>query len=155
ASGDSNPFDDAAAAFTMNRDFKVGLVLFDEVLLFHSQQSARRLADPQLAGRAPNGVDLLPTEGAVSNALYLNPKLRLRVETPAGQLRLVLGALFARAPQPVVDPYQSLLASAPRNVFGAAAGRSYGTEVDAAVSLRLPAKKVAADLGLQAGVLFP
>src|SRR5260221_5042403 len=53
ASGDANPFDDQANGFQMNRDFKVGLVLFDEVLMFQTQNAARRLSDPQLTGSPP------------------------------------------------------------------------------------------------------
>ncbi|HWE24743.1 MAG TPA: hypothetical protein VG496_12475, partial [Myxococcales bacterium] len=73
ASGDSNPFDDANTQFQFNRDYKVGLVLFDEVLQFQTQNSARRLALPNTFARPFAGVDLLPSEGAVTNAIYLKP----------------------------------------------------------------------------------
>jgi len=156
ASGDSNPFDDATTEFQFSRDFKVGLVLFDEVLLFQTQNAARRLADPNLSARPPPGIDLLPTEGAVTNALYLKPTLRWRPSLFAGRLRLVGSVLFARAPQPYVDPYSSLIASAPLNPFGAAAGTNYGTEIDGAVSWRARLRGSAGyELGVQAGRLFP
>ena len=157
ASGDSNPFDDASSGFSFNRDFKVGLVLWDEVMLFQSQNGAARLADPHLVGRPPNGIDLLPTQGAVTNALYLKPTLRWRPALLGGRVRLVGSILWARAPEPVVDPYQALLVSAPRNAYGAAAGQDYGFELDAAVSYRekLFNNKLGVELGAQYGVLFP
>ncbi|TMB07949.1 MAG: hypothetical protein E6J64_03395 [Deltaproteobacteria bacterium] len=156
ASGDSNPFDDAATQFQFSRDFKVGLVLFDEVLLFQTQNAARRLADPSLGARPAPGVDLLPTEGAVANALYLKPTLRWRPSLFGGRLRLVGSALFARAAQPYVDPYNTLVGGGPLNPFGAAPGKNYGTEIDGAISWRSRLRgDVGYELGAQAGRLFP
>jgi len=156
ASGDSNPFDDAYTQFQFNRDFKVGLVLFDEVLLFQTQNAARRLADPNLSARPPPGIDLLPTEGAVANALYLKPTLRWRPSLFGGRLRLVGSVLFARAAEPYVDPYSTFVASAPLNPFGAEPGRNYGTEIDGAISWRARLRgNFGYELGAQAGRLFP
>ena len=157
ASGRANPFDDQASAFQMNRDFKVGLVLFDEVLLFQTQNAARRLSDPALAGRPPPGLDLVPTEGAVTNALYLKPTLRYRPALLDGKLRAVASVLFARAPEKVIDLYQAFVSSAARNSFGAAAKRDYGTEVDFALGYRtrIAGDQLGAELGVQGGYLFP
>lgn len=156
ASGDANPFDDQSNNFTMNRDFKVGLVLFDQVMMFQSQNTARRLSNPQLVGTPPPGIDLLPTEGAVTDAMYLKPTVRYKPPLWNGSLRLVASALFARAPQPVLDAYQTLFASAPVNTFGHGAGQNYGTELDAAVGYH---GRISGPLGFEAGVqygyLFP
>ena len=157
ASGDANPFDDQSSGFQMNRDFKVGLVLFDEVLLFQTQNAARRLSDPKLVGRPPPGLDLLPTEGAVSNALYLKPTIRYRPAFLGGKIRAVASVLFARAPEPVIDAYNSLNSSGPRNAFGAPAGRSYGTELDGALGYRsrIAGDQLGIELGVQGGYLIP
>ncbi|HTO95400.1 MAG TPA: hypothetical protein VMK66_00035 [Myxococcales bacterium] len=156
ASGDGNPFDDQQNTFTMNRDYKVGLVLFDQLRMFQSQNTARRLSDPSLAGRPPAGLDLLPTEGAVSNALYFKPTFRIRPRLFGGTLRLVGSMLWARAPQPVVDSYQALRSSAALNAFGYPAGQDYGIEVDAALSFqRKLVDSLGLDLGVQGGYLFP
>ena len=149
ASGDANPFDDQANAFAMNRDYKVGLVLFDQVLMFQTQNAARRLSNPQLVGTPPPGLDLLPTEGAVTNALYVKPTIRWKPSIWNGSLRVVGSVLFAHAPQPVLDPYWTLLSSAPTNTFGHGAGQNYGTEFDAAVGYRA---RVSGSLGFEAGV---
>ena len=156
ASGDANPFDDQATSFQMNRDFKVGLVLFDEVLMFQSQNAARRLSDPKLLGAPPQGLDLLPTEGAVSNALYLKPTLRYKPRLLGGGLRLIGSVLFARAPQPVLDAYQALVSSAAKNAFGHDAGRNYGVELDGAVGYQAKLSgALGFETGVQAGYLFP
>ena len=156
ASGDKNPFDDAATEFQFNRDFKAGMVLFDEVLLFQSQNAARRLADPNLRARPPPGIDLFPTEGAVTNALYVKPTLRFRPSLFGGRLRLVASALFAWAAQPYLDPYSTFVGSTALNPFGATPGRNYGTEIDGAISWRARlGGKVGYELGAQAGRLFP
>jgi hypothetical protein len=156
ASGDATPFGAESNAFSMSRDYKVSLVLFDEVLLFQSQNAARRLADPRLSARPQSGVDLLPTEGAVTDALYLKPTLRYRPAFLGGKFRFVGSLLWARAPQPYVDPYNSFLASRPLNTFNAPAGQNYGVELDSAVSYRERlGTQVGVELGLQGGVLFP
>jgi hypothetical protein len=151
ASGDANPFDDQATNFQMNRDFKVGLVLFDQVLMFQSQNAARRLSDPKLLGAPPQGLDLLPTEGAVTDAMYLKPTVRYRPPILGGALRLVGSALFARAPEAVLDPYQALVSSSAKNAFGHTAGRNYGVELDAAIGYQA---RISGPLGFESGVQF-
>jgi hypothetical protein len=66
-------------------------------------------------------------------------------------LRLVGSALFARAPQPVIDAYQTFIASAPVNAFGHSAGRNYGVELDGALGYR---GRLQGTLGFEAGVQF-
>jgi hypothetical protein len=155
ASGDANPFDDQANNFQMNRDFKVGLVLFDEVLMFQTQNAARRLSDPSLTGSPPPGLDLLPSEGSVTNALYLKPTLRYKPSFQRG-LKFVGSVLFAGAPQPVLDPYQALVSSAAKNVFGYDAGRNYGVELDGAIGYQARISgPLGFETGLQFGYLFP
>jgi hypothetical protein len=156
ASGRENPFDDSAKAFTFNRDYKVGLVLWDEVMLFQTQNAAARLASPSFLGRPVNGVDLIPTEGAVTDALYLKPTVRFRPGLFRGKVRLVGSLLWARAPEPVVDAWQALTSSAPRNAFGAPAGQQYGVELDGAVTWRERLyEQLGLELGAQYGILFP
>jgi hypothetical protein len=119
--------------------------------MFQSQNAARRLSDPNLSGRPLPGLDLLPTEGAVSNALYLKPTLRFKPELFGGTLRLVGSALFARAAQPLVDPFQALISSSPLNSFGHTAGQSYGVELDGAVGFQ---RRISGTLGFEGGVQF-
>ena len=156
ASGDANPFDDQSNGFQMSRDYKVGLVLFDQVMLFQSQNAARRLSDPKLFGKPPQGLDLLPTEGAVTNALYLKPTVRWKPRLGNGSFKIVASALFARAPQPYVDPYQTFVTSQALNSYGHGAGQNYGVELDGAVgyTARL-AELMGFEASIQGGYLLP
>jgi hypothetical protein len=131
-------------------------VLFDEVLAFQTQNTARRLSDPNLVGTPPPGLDMLPTEGAVTNALYLKPTLRWKPPWLGGRVRAVGSLLFARAPQPVIDPYQALISSTGKNSFGHAAGRNYGVEIDLGLGYRARlAGPLGWETGVQFGYLFP
>ena len=156
ASGDGNPFDDQANAFQMSRDYKVGLVLFDQVLLFQSQNAARRLANPALFGKPPQGLDLLATEGAVTNALYLKPTLRWKPAFGRGSFKIVASALFAHAPQPYIDTFQAFATSSALNSYGHLAGQNYGVELDGAAgyTARL-GDTLGFETGIQAGYLLP
>jgi hypothetical protein len=132
------------------------MVLFDEVLLFQSQNAAQRLADPRLAGRPPVGVDLLPTEGAVTNAIYVKPTVRYNPPIFGSRLRLVGSVLWAWAAELPTDPFQSMVSSSQLNVFGATPGKDYGLEADAAISYRLRFEEpFGLEVGIQGGHLFP
>jgi hypothetical protein len=157
ASGDANPFDSSSNGFDYNRDYKVSLVLWDEAVLFQTQNAAARLASSASGAHPPNGVDSLPTEGAVTNAVYLKPTLRYRPAALLGKVRFTAALLWARAPEPVIDAYESYLRSAPANSFGAAAGKNYGVELDGAITWRdrYFQSRLGLELGVQYGVLFP
>ncbi len=157
ASGDANPFDASENGFSFNRDYKLSLVLWDEVMLFQTQNGAARLASASNGAHPVNGVDLIPTEGAVTDALYLKPTVRWSPGFFLGKVRFTGALLWAVAPAPVVDVYSSLLRSTPLNAFGAAAGRDYGLELDGAVTFRdrFFNNRLALELGAQYGILFP
>ena len=156
ASGDTSPFDGEVTNFSFNRDYKVSLLLFDEVLAWQTARAAVRLADPNLVGQPPSGVGLLPTSGAVSNALYVKPTVRWR---PARVERLLLLAsvLYARAAAAPLDPYASFACGGcANNAFGGKAGLSYGWELDLGGSYHIPlSPKVDLELGAQGGLLLP
>ena len=153
ASGDADPFDDQATGFQLNRDLQVGMILFDQVLAWQSAAMVRRATDPLLSNAAQPGVELLSTNGAVTNAIFVQPTLR---GSPLPGLQLWGSVLWAIAPQPVADVYWTLKSSAPANAFGLPAGKSYGLELDVganwAQELR-PGLRLHA--GLAAGVLLP
>jgi hypothetical protein len=101
-------------------------------------------------------VDLLPTEGAVTNALYLKPTVRYTPPVLGSRFRLVGSVLFARAAQRPTDPFQSYVSSNQLNVFGSNPGQDYGIEIDGAIGYRTRlADPFGLELGLQAGHLFP
>lgn len=102
ASGDADPYDGTYAAFTMNPDYRVGLILFHEVLKATSAVSAWNGSRTWFQGQPPRGLQALPTDGGVQNAVYANPRVALTV---IPHLELLVGLLVARADTPLVDPF--------------------------------------------------
>jgi hypothetical protein len=153
ASGDADPFDDQINNFKLSRDFPVGMILFDQVIAWQSAAAVRRATDPLLSNAPAPGIDLLSTNGAVTNALFVQPTLKVKV---AEGLQLWGSLLWAVAPQPVADPYWTLKSGAITNAFGQPAGKGYGLELDAGVNYKralTPGLNVHA--GLAGGVFLP
>ena len=156
ASGDANPNDRTERRFTFDPNHKVGLVLFDEVLRWHTARAATAARDPLLSNgaRPTPGVDLLPSNGGVFGAAYLNPTMIVR---PRPWLDVKAGALFAQTTADLVSPYTLATQGKATNYRGGApTSHDLGVELDAGVEgrHRLPSGLVA-QFGAQAGILFP
>ncbi len=152
ASGDGNPFDARVTNYRYSRDFQAGFVLFDQVLAWQSAASVRRASDPLLTNAPPAGVGLLSTNGAVTNAVFVAPSLKVQARE---DLELVLAALWARAPAAVIDPAWTTRLGRRTNAFGQPAGLGYGLELDAGANFRRRFGRVTVHAGLAAGVLLP
>lgn len=153
ASGDGNPFDANVTNFRMDRDFKVGLILFDQVLAWQSAAQVRRAADPTVTNEPSAGLELLSTAGAVSNAFFINPTLRFE---PIEGLNLMGGVVWGLAPERYTDAFWVNVTSDKTNLFGAPAGRNYGYEFDLGASYTHEiAKGIALNVGVQAGYFLP
>ncbi|MEW5742149.1 MAG: hypothetical protein AB1938_24755 [Myxococcota bacterium] len=135
ASGDGDPYDDQLTSFRFDRDYKVGLILFDHVLGWQSARSAARASDPTLVGYPPESVALLPTGGAVTGAWYLFPRVRVRL----GRFVDVYGGpLLAFSTAPLTDPFNTrvLAGGVPVNALNGPGGGALGTELDLGVSVK-------------------
>lgn len=154
ASGDQNPYDDQVSNFRFDRDYKVGLVLFDQVLGYQSARTGWRAADPLLAGLPPEGVDLLPTGGAITGAWYLFPRARL---TAADWLDVYGGPMFAFSSGAQVDVFNTRInGGVPLNSLGGRGGTFLGTELDLGVNVKLKlAEYFKLTATLEGGVLLP
>lgn len=104
AAGDRNSVDAKAAQFKFDPGYRVGMILFEEVLWATSALTAHRLSDPARVNAAPAGVRSLPTNGAITNAMYVAPSIGFQ---PVSSLELQLGALFAATPAGLGDQYFS------------------------------------------------
>ncbi len=107
ASGDNHTRDSTARAFKFDPGYRVGMILFEEVLHRISARTYDHATDPNLMGEPHKGVDLIPTNGSVTNAVYLYPTISYGKDSPG--LEASLGFLFAYAPADLVDAYQSAL----------------------------------------------
>jgi len=141
ASGDGDPDDGVSSDFTFDRDFDVGMVLFDELGGAIEAGTAALLNDPEHAGQPPDGVEALTTEGAFRRALYLQPALQA---APLDGLDLRLGLVLAWATAPVSQAFYSYRAGGvPTNHLDQATeGYRLGSEIDWAVGYRSPSWKL-------------
>ncbi|MBI3181225.1 MAG: hypothetical protein HYZ28_03680 [Myxococcales bacterium] len=152
ASGDQNPFDDRIEGFRFDPDYNVGLVLFEEVLGWQSARASARAADPMLVGRPPEGVDLLPTRGAVTGAWYVFPRARVAA---SDWLDLYGGPLLAYSTARLVDPFNTQLAGGEvRNSLGGPPMSFLGTELDVGAQARWKPLRELLVTGTAEGGLF-
>lgn len=155
ASGEANSQDDTLYRFRFDPNYKVGLVLFDQYLPAATRASYRRATDPTKSGQPPKGVAGLINDGAVENALYLNPQLTFG--TLDGFMTGV-GFLWARADASPADAYLTLeQGGRPTGVRGASpVSKDLGFEVDLAAQYR---RSLIAGVILEVkgefGILFP
>lgn len=153
ASGDADSLDGEQNRFVMDPDHDVGLVLFDEVLAWQTARAATLAQDPNMSGRPARGAELLPTNGGVAGATYVNPRVRFR-PVPWGDLRA--GALFAWATSDVVDPFhQKTDGTALNSQGGDPNQRDLGIELDLGFEVRWEQKWTTIHGGAQAGMLLP
>jgi hypothetical protein len=155
ASGDQNPADDRIEAFHFDRDFKVGLVLFDHVLAYQSARSAVRASDPNLTGVAPEGAELIGTGGSVTGAWYLFPRVKYGVTE---WLDLYGGPLFAFSTAKLADPFNTRIVGGgvPVNSLGGSPGSYLGTEIDLGVQAHFrPAPEMLFTVTGEGGLFLP
>ncbi len=134
ASGDQNATDGSIDNFRFDRDYKVGLVLFDHVLGYQSARASVRASDPSLTGVPPEGAELLGTAGSITGAWYLFPRVKLAF---ADWLDVYGGPLFAFSTAKLTDAFTTRLAGGtPRNSLGASPGGYLGTELDLGLQAR-------------------
>lgn len=154
ASGDQNPYDSSLNNFRFDPNYKVGLVLFDQVLGYQTARSGWRGADPQLTGVAPEGIDLLPTAGSITGAWYLFPRAKYGFTE---WLDVYGGPLFAFTSAQLTDPFNTRInGGTPVNYLGGTPGGFLGTELDLGASVRFsPAKYLNVSVTAEGGVLLP
>lgn len=140
ASGDGNPDDGGSHDFTFDRDYDVGMLLFDERQAALEAGLSSLVSDPTVAGRPPDGVETLTTEGAFRHATFVQPAV---VVAPLDVLELRAGAVFAWSTAPQSNAFYTVRAGGtpmnalnePISGYGAGGGYGLGTEIDWAVRL--------------------
>ncbi len=156
ASGDADPYDGTQRRFVFDPNHRVGLLMFDELLRFQTARSATAATDPRLASasRPAQGIDLVPSNGGVFGAQYVNPS---GIYRPRPWLDLKGGMVVAQATSDVVDVYRLATSGSYVNYQGGnARKKDLGVELDAGVEARLVMRQgLRAQVGAQGGLLFP
>ncbi len=155
ASGDNDTRDSVARTFAMHSDHNVGLILFEELLPLISARALDRAADPELVARPSPAGRYTVNQGTVSNAVYLNPVLRVQ---PVERLDVRFGYLAAWSAADFIDVFESGKGGGYNTTPGGVTGGShfYGHEVD--LSLRYTVKLpggLGLEIGGEGGVLAP
>jgi hypothetical protein len=134
ASGDGDPDDGASRDFTFDRDFDVGMVMFDEVQGSIDAATYAQLTDEAHAGSAPYGAETIVGEGAFRHAAFVQPVVAVK---PVPWLGVKAGAVIGWNTAPISQAYASYRnGGVPANFLGApTGGYALGTELDWAVTL--------------------
>lgn len=153
-SGDANPDDAEVNNFQGAPGYTAGLLLFQYYNGWQSARSELQARDPDLAGVPPNGTQYIPTEGSVTNVVFVQPKARWALWE---RFEVWGGPLVAASAVPLVDPVETQLGGgAPTNALGGLSERQYlGTELDLGLRGRYGFRNFWLQAGLQGGVLFP
>jgi hypothetical protein len=160
ASGDSNPNDGTVRDFRLDVNYNPSLVLFEELRAAESVAAAANASDPERVGYPAGAVRFLPSQGAVSNAIYIRPTLRVKPPGlfPWGDVTARVALLYAVAEEDVVDPYASSLAGgvAVNHQGGEGGERDLGFEIDVGIDIHGQIDRWVAIAGtVQYGRLFP
>lgn len=140
SSGDRDPDDEVTADLAFDRDYDVGMVLFDEWRGAIEAGTSALLTDPQYAGSPPDGIDAVTTEGAFRRASYLQPMVEVN---PTPWVTVRVGAVLAVANTLESQPFYSARAGgAPRNHLNEPIepGLALGSELDWSIRAGAPAE---------------
>jgi hypothetical protein len=154
ASGDGDPYDGTTKRFTFDENHHVGLVLFDHVMRWKTARASTIAQDPAIVARAAPGVELLPSNGGIFGAQYLNPRFVFR---PRRWVDLKGGVVIAQTTADFVDPFHAGALGSARNYDGGRPdAHDLGVEVDLGTAFRIqvdPGSTI--QVGFEGGVLFP
>jgi hypothetical protein len=158
ASSDRNPDDDRSTDFAFDRDFDVGMVMFDEVTGGIEAAASAQLTDPENVGKPPDGIEALTTEGAFRRASFVQPSVGWR---PVEWFELRAGMTLAWTPVPYTQGFYTARAGgSPTNQHNQAASSGLmGTELNFRAQMwglprELAGQAFRLQTGVQVGVLY-
>jgi len=126
ASGDKDAHDDESHSFSFDPDYNVGMIFFDEMLPLITARSAEISADPSHLQVPPKGLDLIASQGRVTNTLYYFPQIRYTLAPGVvwmEKFKAMFGALLLSTASPLAHSYYTF-----RN--GGVATNYFGRETD-------------------------
>lgn len=155
-SGDDNLDDAVLSGFKANPNFQQGLLLFSQVLGWQSGRARITASNPIVTGYPAQDLDRLATNGSVTSAITVFPKVGWK---PAPFLEVYGGALLAFSPTAPIDAFSTRVnGGTPRNYMGKAPdGSLLGAEFDLGVvaTLERPGYPLVTSVRAEYAVLTP
>ena len=135
ASGDANSSDDVYSTFSFDRDYNAGSMIFDLHQAATEVATYNLITDPEHAGSPPDGVDFAVTEGAIRQAMYLQPTVTYKGF--ADWMDVAVGSVMAWQTVPVSSPFISTRngGAAVNHLGEATTGYELGVELNWAVMI--------------------
>ena len=103
--GMPTPSDEVYSTFSMDRDYNAGSIIFDLHQAATEVATYNLITDPEHAGNPPDGVEFAVTEGAIRQAMYLQPTLTYK--NFADWMDVAVGSVMAWQTVPVSSPFIS------------------------------------------------
>ena len=131
-SGDGDPDDGTVHELGWDRDFDVGMVMFDEVQGSIDAGIYRQLNNPEHSGGPPEGVEALVSEGGAKAVMFVQPVVQTQ---PIDLLQIKVGWLPGWSTRPIAHPFTTYRNGGnPANFQGTpTTGYWLGSEVDWAI----------------------
>jgi hypothetical protein len=154
ASGDQNPNDGSIENFRIDRDYKVGLILYDHIQAFHSARGAARASDRNIVGIPAEGSELLGTAGSISSSFFFFPRLKFDLSQVSS---IYAGPLLAFSTAKNIDAYNTRInGGVSTNAVGGSPGSYLGTEIDVGAQTLIELiKPLRLQLTLEGGLFVP
>jgi hypothetical protein len=142
ASADANPDDEWSKDFSFDRNYGVGMVLFDEFMGAVEAATYALLSDPDHSGSPPDGVEAITTEGAFRRGNYIQGAHSWQAEGALKGLSTKIGGMIARANADITQPFYTFRSGgSSRNHHNLpTSGTAMGTELDWGIRYSLPCK---------------
>ena len=155
-SGDDNLDDAALTGFKANPNYQQGLLLFSQVLGWQSGRARLTASNPQVSGYPSQDLDRLATNGAVTSAITVFPKVGWKATS---FLEVYGGALLAFSPTAPIDAFSTRIGGGtPHTYTGKPTdGSLLGAEFDLGVvaTLQRPGYPLVTQLRAEYAVLAP
>lgn len=133
-SGDANTNDSNINRFTADADYRVGMILYPELIAWSTARAASIAGNEHLVGVGQDGIELLPTNGGVAGSAYIYPSITW---SPLDWLDIRFAMLVAQSTSDVISPFETKRRGAPSSFRGApASNRDLGLELDLGVYAR-------------------
>jgi hypothetical protein len=134
SSGDGDPDDDTLNDYSFDRDYGVGMLLFDQHQSAIEVALYNQLTDPGNSGQPPDGVDALVSEGSARRVTFVQPIIEAKA---LPWLSLKTGVLLAWSTGPVSQGFSTYRnGGVPVNHLGEpTSGYKLGTEIDWGLSV--------------------